>query len=716
MSAPLAPAARPFEEFREQCRALLAPLIAEPIDLIFTTPPQPEYGDLSCNAAFLLAKLRRAAPPRIAGQLAEAIDSGGATLVRAVRAVGGYVNFYMDSPAFSAALVGAVEAAGDGFGHLRPATPRRVVVEHTSVNPNKEWHIGHARNAILGDVLARVLRAAGHTVEVQNYIDDTGKQVAEMVYALRHLGYLRPDGAVEVPAGKKFDHFVGEAYVDLNATLLEEQALRAEQAALDEAQALDDAAVASRRDNLQARLAAASDGHEEALERELRGWDAVALRPRAERAERRGQITLALEDLAAIKRGVEVVQHELEAGVHRDLVHRCLSAQVATAWRLGIYYDLMPWESDIVRAHLLSEAFELIRQSPEVYQPIEGRFAGCLMMRMGDFLGESGGPEDGEHSIDKVLIRSNGIPTYTGKDIAYHFWKYGLLTNDLAYREDTVQPNGQPLWTSAPDGQPRPAFAPTDVINVIANHQEYPQKVVAAALKVTGHEQQQRGFHHLSYGMVDILQEGVRVKQSGRKGTGLATDDVVDRATAVCYEISAAKWGAEASEEDLRQAAETLGTAAVRYVMCQFNPLKDIAFDITAVSRPEGNTGPYLQYAYTRTQSILRRARDERGIAAGEVAAGQIALLDQPAERALIIGLSHLPDVVHNVAETLAVNSLADYGYELATLFTQFYDRCPVLRAETPELVRARLRLVAATAQVMRNAYGLLGLGLRDRL
>jgi arginyl-tRNA synthetase len=427
---------------------------------------------------------------------------------------------------------------------------------------------------------------------------------------------------------------------------------------------------------------------------------------------------LALEDIEAINRGVVQVQHELEEGIHRDLVHRCLRAQTATAWRLGIYYDLMPWESDIVRNHLLEEAYALIKQSPEVYEPTEGKFKGCVMMRMGDFLpGEGGaGDEEGEHTIDKVLVRSNGIPTYTGKDIAYHFWKYGLLEHDLLYREDTVQPNGQPLLTSAPDGAPRPRFQPTDVVNVIAVHQEYPQQVVAAALKVTGHEEQYRGFHHLSYGLVDILQDGVRVKQSGRGGTGLATDDVIDQAAAVCYEISAAKWGTELSDDELRDIAETLGTAAVRYVLCQFNPLKDIVFDIATVSKPEGNTGPYLQYAYTRTQAILRRAREEKGVAVPAADGAAAALLSTPAERELITHLARLPDVVHDVAATLAVNALADYGYTLATLFTQFYDRCPVLRAESDELMRARLSLVVATAQVMRNAFGLLGLSLRDRL
>jgi arginyl-tRNA synthetase len=427
-------------------------------------------------------------------------------------------------------------------------------------------------------------------------------------------------------------------------------------------------------------------------------------------------VTLALEDIEAIKRGVVAVQHELEEGAHRELVHQCVRAQIATAWRLGIYYDLLPWESDIVRNHLLDEAFAKIKQSPEVYQPAEGKFKGCLMLRMGDFLaGEEGTADDGEHTIDKVLVRSNGIPTYTGKDIAYHFWKYGLLGHDLFYREDTVQPNGQPLLTSAPDGAPRPPFKPTDVINVIAVHQEYPQKVVAAALAVTGHEEQYRGFHHLSYGLVDILQDGVRVKQSGRSGTGLATDYVIDQAAAVCYDISSAKWGAELPDGELRDIAETLGTAAVRYVLCQFNPLKDIAFDIATVSRPEGNTGPYLQYAYTRTQAILRRAREEKGLAA-EVRGGDAALLAEPAEHELLTHLARLPDVVDDVAGTLAVNVLADYAYTLATLFTQFYDRCPVLRAASDDLMRARLGLVLATAQVMRNTFGLLGLGLRDRL
>jgi arginyl-tRNA synthetase len=226
------------------------------------------------------------------------------------------------------------------------------------------------------------------------------------------------------------------------------------------------------------------------------------------------------------------------------------------------------------------------------------------------------------------------------------------------------------------------------------------------------------GFHHLAYGMVSARVAGEDVSMSGRRGTGVPADDVLDQAAGFALERVREKQEAALSDEEMRSTAERVAAAAMRYVMVRYNPLTDIVLDPAEMVEFEGNTGAYLLYAYTRSAAILRRAA-ERGLAPEAWASYDPTVLAEPAEVDLIDVLGRLPDVIRVTQETLAVNLLAEYGYDLATAFSQFYNRCPILNATPPldaPLLQARLGLVAATAQAMRNLYGILGLELVERL
>ncbi len=717
----------PYAIFRAQCAALIKSRVPEPAGYVLEPPPKREMGTLACNVAFQLPRLRKNGPLPIATNIVAGMDWRGASLVRDVQvAPPGFINFFVNEEAYARLVLDGIQQDGDLYGRGEPGPERRPLIEHTSANPNKPWHIGHARNAVLGDTLARLFRFAGHPVAVENYIDDTGKQVADMIYGLRLFGYLSDDGTLQVEPGRKLDHFFGEVYVRLYEILGAEGDLRAEAAALDEtrAQELTPEAVAAHADEVEGALDGldrkrAPEREAAALERQLVGLRAVAaLHPESYEA-RAVELADRLAVLEGIKRGTEEVQHALEHGDYRGLVLSCVHAQLATAWRLGIDYDSLIWEQDIIRAGLLEETLTRIQQeSPAVHVATQGRKKGCLVMDMGKFLPRGGpGTEEGdEYSSEMVLVRSNGLPTYVGKDIAHHFWKYGLLRNDMRYKEDTVQPDGRPLWTSAPDGAPREHFPTTEVVNVIASHQEYPQQVVAAALKVTGHGD--LGFHHFAYGLVSARVDGVDVSMSGRRGTGIPADDVLDQATGFALERVREKQEGALDAEGMREIAERVAAAAMRYVMVRYNPMTDIVLDPAEIVEFEGNTGAYLLYAYTRSVSILRRA-EERGVTSSAWRGYDAGALADRAERELIEALGRLPDVARIAQETLAVNLLAEYAYEVATAFTQFYNRCPILNANPPlepALLHARLGLVAATAQVMRNLYDILGLGLVERL
>src|ERR687888_438213 len=219
-----------FAIFRRECEALIKSRVPEPAGYVFEIPPRKELGQLACNVAFQLTKLRKNSPRKIAEDIVAGIDRSAFRLVRDVEVAGpGFINFYRDERAYAQLVLDAVRTDGDAYGQGKGGPVRRPLIEHTSVNPNKAWHIGHARNAVLGDTLARLFRFAGHPVEVQNYVDDTGKQVADMIFGLRYFGRLSDDGTLQVPPGRKLDHFFGEVYAQLYDELAAEPeaALRA---------------------------------------------------------------------------------------------------------------------------------------------------------------------------------------------------------------------------------------------------------------------------------------------------------------------------------------------------------------------------------------------------------------------------------------------------------------------------------------------------------
>jgi arginyl-tRNA synthetase len=344
------------------------------------------------------------------------------------------------------------------------------------------------------------------------------------------------------------------------------------------------------------------------------------------------------------------------------------------------------------------------------------------VIEMGEFLPEGDGETGVEvdHPTERVLIRSNGLPTYTAKDIAYHMWKFALLDGDLRYQLDMVQPNGQELWTSSPTGQFQKRRAAEYLINLIDVRQSLPQVVVKAALRVAGFEEAAAAQHHLGYGIV--APKGG--KFSGREGTEHSADGVLEEVAAAQYARAAAKAverGVAVPEAELRATSELVAVGALRYLMCRYDPLRNVSFTIDEVIDGKGHTGLYVQYAYARTQSIFRKggyAGDgDSGLDGSSWANADPALLTHERERALVLILARLPGVVAQVLDGLSIHLLADYAHDLAEHFALFYEECPILRSDVPpELRQARLALVAATAQTMRNVCALLGLALPDRL
>ncbi|MEM4675299.1 MAG: arginine--tRNA ligase, partial [Nitrososphaerota archaeon] len=489
-------------------------------------PPDPKLGDVSSTVPFKLARHLRRTPFEIAREIVSCMEKPD--FVERVEAVEpGYVNFFLDKVRLASAVVKTVMAEGDKYGFCDIGKGRKVVVEHTAVNPTKPLHIGHLRNAVLGDIVANLLRACGWNVEVQNYIDDLGRQMGVLVWAFLNNLHL------EVPRDRdmKLDFWYGLVYAKAAQKLEKNPELEAEV--------------------------------DEVMKQMLSN----------------GEVSL----------------------FSRQLAEKCVESNLETAARVGITYDLLVWESDISKARLWERTMKLLEKSEYFVWETEGEYKGCFvakLSRLEEFKDKK--------NPDKVLVRSNMVPTYVAHDIAYQLWKFGLLEADLKYRPWHKQFNGKDLWTTSPIlATPMTCFARADrVINVIGYEQEYLQKTVRACLKLLGYLEQAENSIHLSYKHVQLMGE----RFSGREGNwvGYHADAVINQTMLCAYE-QVNKNIPDASELEKRQIAEIIAVGAVRYWLAKFSTEQTIIFDYQKVTNFDGETGPYIQYAAVRAKSILER-------------------------------------------------------------------------------------------------------------
>jgi arginyl-tRNA synthetase len=630
-------------------------------------PPTRALGDLAVPVAFQLARTLRKAPRAIAQELAGALGSIPG-VGRVVAAPNGYLNFYLERPGYLTARV---------RGQLPPeaAPPEKTIVEHTAINPNKAAHIGHLRNATLGDTLARVFRFRGTPVEVQNYIDDLGVQVADIIVGFRELEKRDLDAVRQIADTTRFDYYCWDLYARVTEWYEADRA------------------------NLEVRARTLHD-------LEHGGNDASAI--------------------AAL------------------IVERIVRAHLATMARLNISYDLLTYEGDIVRLQFWARAFEVLKARGAVYLQTEGKLAGCWVMKIEDAEGAAG--ESATESADKnderekVIVRSNGVVTYIGKDLANQFWKLGLLGRDFNYRLFCTQANGRPLWstTSQPGDAGAPAFGrATHIFNVIDSRQMYLQALLSQALRTLGHDKEAERSIHFSYEMVALSHPTARelgyviepddarkpfVEVSGRKGLGVKVDDLLDLLTAKAT-AEVAKRNPDFTPEDCRGTGAQIAVAAIRYFMLKFSRGKLIVFDIDEAMSFEGETGPYLQYSAVRANNIFRKLQEREQLSEAAVldaldglTPDEIATDTEHDLWTVVFEASRLDDVVEQVVRSLEFSVLAKYAFGLAQLFNAFYHRYPILNEEDPARKRWRAAGVAYFRDQLTRALDLMGIEVPRRM
>ena len=622
-------------------------------------PPDLKFGEMATPVAFELARKLRKAPKIIAQEIVAGLGTveGFAGFEAAG---GGYINARLNR---AAAVLMTARGAGEGASQAG----LHALVEHTSINPNKAAHIGHLRNAILGDTFVRLLRAAGAQVDVQNYIDNTGVQVADVVVGFLHL---EKKSAADVRAlvedlsrrGERIDYYCWDLYARTSHWY--------------------------------------GEGNEE---------------------EQQARKKLRLDTLHAIESGANET-----AEVAELISTAVLRRHLETMLRLGIEYDFLPRESEILHLKFWEAAFEQLKTSGVLYFETEGKNKGCwVMARPGAAAAEGETDEDA-----KVIVRSNGTVTYVGKDIAYHLWKFGLLGRDFGYKP-FFNYSDRECWISSEKGmEPHPHFGGAQAIyNVIDSRQSDPQANVIQALRGMGHTAEADHYTHFSYEMVALTPRcaaelGYEVAEedrgrsyievSGRKGFGVKADDLIDRLIAATRaEVDARQTGREETER--QKIAAQIAIGALRYFMLKYTRNSVIAFDFKDALSFEGETGPYVQYAVVRIRNIFRKGNAD--------AEAELAKLAELAELGKYLSGAENEDiwelwlragrrtqVLEQCIATSEPAHLARHAFQLAQDFSNFYHRHHVLTEENPQRKTFLLATAAVTLRELVTALSLLGI------
>jgi arginyl-tRNA synthetase len=682
----------------ERLRAGLAAHIREKygveLNVVLERPPKIEMGEAASPVCFELAKRLKKAPRMIAQEIANSFRKVPG-ISRVEVAGGGYLNAYFDRGAFWAEEVQGLKPLPSSGSNVAPegATHKasdvaaaaaagawtaggkipagKIIVEHTSINPNKAAHIGHVRNAVLGDTMARTLRAAGHNVQVQNYIDNTGVQVADVVIGFLEMEKRTPVSVKMMAMEPRFDYFCWDLYATATSFFAEDKARAAT----------------------------------------LRG---------------------------ATLRAIEEGRGE-EAEVAEVVADSIVGFHLRTMARLGIAYDLLARESEILHLHFWDAAFEKLKEAKAIYKAEIGKMAGCWVMPWNEGEGAAAASDpDDENTQDKIIVRSNGTVTYVGKDIAYQLWKFGLLGKDFRYARWKNAPEGETVWatTSMKGEADAPHFGDpaVAVFNVIDSRQAYLQQVVAAGLKALGHPSEAERSIHLSYEIValtprcaaelgyELSEEEAKkayVEVSGRKGLGVKADDLIDKLEGAAL-AEVMERHPEMDEAERLRTAHAIAIGALRFFLMKFTRGSIIAFDFKDALSFEGETGPYCQYAVVRIRGIRRKGAEtvdgERVAVTAESAAKFLSGADSAVMWELLLAAGSLDSAVDAAITAQEPAFLAKYAFQLAQGFNNFYHKHHILSEGDAEKRGFLLAMTEVVERELVRVLKLLGIEAPEKM
>ena len=646
------------------------------LSVVLERPPKLEMGEAASPVCFELAKRLKKAPRQIAQEIANSLPKIEG-IARVEVAGAGYLNAFIDRAWFWEGA--GKEASGPSAG-LIASERKKVIVEHTSINPNKAAHIGHLRNAVLGDTMVRLLRHTGNEVAVQNYIDNTGVQVADVVIAFQQMEKKSLAEVKTLAAGKNFDYLCWDLYAKATQYFEEDKvragrlrgetlkAIEADQGETAEmATVIADAVV-----GFHLRTMARLDIFYELLAREseilhLHFWDAAF-----EKLKASGAIQLAT------------------------------SGKNAGCW-------IMPWGKE----------------------DKEGKEVGAAAKSSA-----SSTSTEEEEDQSKIIVRSNGTVTYVGKDIAYQLWKFGLLGKDFHYHRWPNPPGSKELWatTAGPNEAGAPHFGGAEAVyNVIDARQAYLQEVVAEGLRALGHAKEAENSIHFDYEIValtprcaaemgyELSAEDAKrpyVEVSGRKGFGVKADDLITRMLAAA-EARVLQKHAEMAGAELQQTANALAVGALRFFLLKVTRNTIIAFDFEDALSAEGETGPYCQYAIVRIRGIRRKGAEVAGTR-HEIGLETLKeIMEGPESNTIwevLLASGSLDYAVDAAIGAQEPAFVSKYAFQLAQAFNNFYHKHHILSEADEEKRAFLLGLTELVERQLVLALGLLGMEAPEKM
>jgi len=621
-----------LEEIQSNIQKIIEELDLPKISFV-VEPSKSDFGDVTCNVSFLLSKHLKKKPHDIAKIISEKYTPFLGNLVKKVDAhQSGYLNFFANFSKLNEIILNA--SVKDDYGFLDLGKKERIVIEHTSVNPNKALHIGHVRNIVIGDCMARILRKVNFDVKVLNYIDDSGLQVADIIVGFKYCGFSEAP-----PSGQKFDQYCGdEVYVKTTEKYL--------------------------------------------------------VNPELE--ENRKIVLKDIED-----------ENSDIAQFAEKITKKVLSEQLKTCWRLSTTYDCLNFESQIIRSGLWKQIFEKMKEMNLINLEKEGKNANCWIIK-----GE-------KNEEDKVLVRSNGTATYIAKDIPYAAWKLGLVQDPFNYTHYAIQENGKILWqtTLEKSSYPKQNFSGNKVITIIDSRQARLQNIIKKLM--SEFKSDEKAYVHLGYESVTLSSDtaqslgmdtqGKSTQMSGRKGLYVNADSIIDLLEKKTFEETQ-KRNPELDEKALHIIAHNVAIGTIRYEMIKQDLDKIITFDLVKSMSLEGDTAPYIQYAYARASRILEKA----GFAPNFQTSFE--LLDNEFEILLIKQIGKFDLQVIDAANNFSPKVIARYCYALCVAFNAFYEHVKVLDGKNDELTNARLCMIISFISTLKNALEIIGISTPERM
>jgi arginyl-tRNA synthetase len=480
--------------------------------------------------------------------VAEAQKTPNFDLVESIRAAEpGYVNFRADILRLAQLTMDAIAQERQSYGLVSALHPERVIVEHTSANPARPIHIGTSKNSIFGDTLSRILRSRGHRVQTHFYIDDTGRQVAQMAYGYKLLGEPPP------PEGKP-DEFIGRIY-SIASTLAE----------IDE----------NKRRLSILKKTGASDIDIVAVTKSLDEWVGVAAELRSKYPQEFDLLNEQIsKDPDPQKSILDLIQrYEKGEPQTRVLIRRVtqiiLQGFEETLRRARIHFDQWDWESEMLWTGRVSEILDRLKETGLAHSR-----GGSWELDVGKAVEDYGLREKlGLSSTFEVssltLTRSDGTSLYPTRDIAYTLYKF-----ERAER----------------------------VINVIGAEQSLAQLQVKVAIWILGHRKGATNFIHFPIGLLAL--EGQRM--SARRGRYATFDQLLEEAYLRARE-EVDRRSPDLPDYVKLRVAERISISAVRYAMLSVEAAKSTNFVWDRALNFEANSAPFINYAYTRGLGILKK-------------------------------------------------------------------------------------------------------------